>query len=86
MTSLLTEALRNNIPCSDMTENINVIKKNDIENKISSKINDINKDSSFITNENSFDPSKSSPPNDFKIRLHARYMNHFNSKDILSQK
>ncbi len=84
MTSLLTEALKKSKPCSNIAESINV-KKNSIENNIDNKIinNKINT-SSF--HENSFDPSKSSPPNDFMIKLQARYMNHFNNSDILSQK
>ena len=87
MTSLLTEALKKNIPSSEMTQNINVIKKNNIENNIDNKINNIKRNSSFTSfNENSFDPSKSSPPNDFMIKLQARYMNYFNNTDILSQK
>jgi hypothetical protein len=37
------------------------------------------------SNNNNFDPSKSSPPNDFMIKLYKR-MNHWNNSDNLSEK
>ena len=37
------------------------------------------------SNNNNFDPSKSSPPNEFMIKLYKR-MNHFNSSSNLSEK
>ena len=37
------------------------------------------------SNNNNFDPSKSSPPNEFMIKLYQR-MNHFNNSSNFSQK
>jgi len=85
MTSLLTEALKKSIPSNNNC--INTIIKQHAENNIDDNKNNINDNSSFTSiNEKSFDPSKSSPPNDFMIKLQARYMNYFNNSDILSQK
>ena len=93
MTSLLTEALKKEIKSEKKCININInnnINDNDNEyrNVKSSTLSPVNViDKKMTMNENSFDPSKFSPPNDFMNKLQSRYHYLFqNNSHNLSQK
>ena len=97
MTSLLTEALKKEIKSEKKCININInnnINDNDSDNDSeysnvkSSTLSPVNViDKKMTMNENSFDPSKFSPPNDFMNKLQSRYHYLFqNNSHNLSQK
>ena len=49
-----------------------------IKQTLSTSMKDLNYKSEYSLKQNFFDPSKSSPPNDFMIKLHMR-MNMYNN-------
>jgi hypothetical protein len=49
-----------------------------IKQSLSTSMKDLNYKSEYSIKQNFFDPSKSSPPNDFMIKLHMR-MNMYNN-------
>tara|TARA_B100000900_G_scaffold38510_1_gene28923 strand:- start:196 stop:468 length:273 start_codon:yes stop_codon:yes gene_type:complete len=90
MTSLLTEALKKEKLSEKSCININInnINDNEYSNVKSSTLSPvITSDKKMTMNENSFDPSKFSPPNDFMNKLQSRYHYLFqNNSHNLSQK
>ena len=93
MTSLLTEALKKEIKSEKICININNINNNINDNEYSniksSTLSPVitNDNKKMTMNENSFDPSKFSPPNDFMNKLQSRYHYLFqNNSHNLSQK
>ncbi len=49
-----------------------------IKENLSSQMNDLSPKGEYSLKQNFFDPSKSSPPNEFMIKLHMR-MSNYNS-------
>ena len=57
------------------------INKIPISNKLSTKMKEQGTLGEYSLNQNFFDPSKSSPPNEFMLKLKLR-MSHYNLLDI----
>ncbi len=57
------------------------INKMPISNNLSTKMKELDTLGEYSLNQNFFDPSKSSPPNEFMLKLKLR-MSHYNLLDI----